>query len=296
MAIPVIQSSNTATSTASDTLTITKPTGLAVGDLMIAIIHSSASGTVRTHNTPSGWTVIQKDGASVAHRPAAYYKIADSGDTAASNFSFTLSASTTAMSGVLARVTGHVAASPVTLSELDNTASPTGTVRTYTAALTPVSSNSLVVFSIGNYTSSMTGSPATVGTYTIAPSVTLTELADVGVKDGADDGHALGVAYGDYTGTTQITSRGATLSEAMTQDSGSIIFLINGSYDHAGTNALLSVSPTIFTNAGASAGTVGTNTLLSVSPDIFSQSGYANSPTTWTNPDKPSTTWTNPNK
>lgn len=293
MAFPVIQSSNTATSTASATLTITKPTGLAVGDLMIAIVHSSASGTVRTHNTPSGWTVIQKDGASSGHRPAAYYKIADSGDTAASNFSFTLSGTTTAMSGVLARVTGHVAASPITLSELDNTASPTGTVRTYTAALTPVSSQSLAVFSIGNYTSNMIDSPTTVGTYTLAPSVSLTELADVGVKDGLYDGHALGIAYGQYTGTTVITSRGATLSETLTQDSGSIIFLINGSYDQTGTNNLVSVSPAIFANAGARADTNGTSSLVSVSPNLPTQSGRTTAPTQWSNEAKPTTTWNN---
>lgn len=296
MALPVIQSSNTATSTASDTLTITKPTGLAVGDLLVAVIASSASGTVRTHNTPAGWTVIQKEGFASAFRPAAYYKVADSGDTAASNFSFTLSGATTAMSGVLMRVTNFVSASPVTQSELDNTPSPTGTVRTYTTALTPDSLNSLVVFLIGNYTSNMTGAPATVGTYTISPSVTLTELADVGVKDGANDGHAFGVAYGDYTSLTQITSRGATLSEAMTQDSGSVIFLINGSYDASGTNAVFEVSPTIFANAGASAGTTGSNTLLEVSPNIFEQSGRGTAPTQWINPDKPSTDWINPDK
>lgn len=296
MAVPVIQSSNTATGTAVSSLTITKPSGLAVGDLLVAIIATSASGTVRTHTTPAGWTVIQKDGTSAAFRPVAYYKVADSSDVAASNFTFSLSGSTTAISGVLARVTDFVSSNPVTQSELDNTPSPTGTVRTYTTALTPDSNNSLVVFGVGNYTSSMVGTPATVSTYTISPSVTLTELADIGVVDGAQDGHAWGIAYGSYTGTSQITSRGATLSESMTQDSGSVIFLINGSYDASGSSALLSVSPTIFANAGARADTNGSSALLAVSPTINTQSGKGTAPTTWTNPDKTSTTWTNPEK
>jgi hypothetical protein len=60
-----------------------------------------------------------------------------------------------------------------------------------------------------------------------------------------------------------------------------------------GTNTLLSVSPTIFSNTGVEVGGTGTNTLLEVEPEIFEQSGRGEQRTVWVNESKPTTNWQN---
>jgi len=80
-------------------ITITKPSGLAVGDLMVAIIAS----VIDANNTPSGWAKSDNWGLG---RLSLFTKIADSSDVAASNFTFTNSGTSRPMAGILYRVTG----------------------------------------------------------------------------------------------------------------------------------------------------------------------------------------------
>lgn len=92
---PFYQSVATLDETASATSHVVgKPTGLAVGDLMMAtVMHLSGSATF---TPPSGFTLIARTVSASILLPAAletFWKIADSGDVAASNFTFTSSAS-----------------------------------------------------------------------------------------------------------------------------------------------------------------------------------------------------------
>lgn len=68
------------------TLTITKPTGLAVGNILVASIFGSGGGDV---STPSGWTsLITVNTDYDVSRARCFIKTADASDVAASNFSF----------------------------------------------------------------------------------------------------------------------------------------------------------------------------------------------------------------
>lgn len=295
MAVPIIESSNTATSLAASSVVITKPTSLAVNDLLLAVIGSYDAGALgRTHTTPSGWTVIQKS-TTTAGRGAAYYKVADAADVAAANFTFAMSGVLTAMTGYLARVSTYVASNPVSISEIDNNATTSGTSASFTTALTPLSPNSLAVFMYARCSTSYDTVFPSWSAYSSTPSVTWTEVADLYSVDGISDGLGMGIATATINSLSQITARAATLNQATTQDEFSIALLVNGAFDTTGTNALHSVSPTLFSQNGT-CGTIGTNALHSVSPTLFSQSGTSVSQTAWINPDKPTTTWTNPNK
>jgi len=287
----VIQSSNTATLSGVSSITITKPTGLAVGDLLLFIGGNyDAAANNRSHTTPSGWTVIQKQ-ASGDYRPVAYYIVATATEVAASNFTFAMSGATTALSGYLARITGQTTGTPVVVSEMDvGAVEAVGTI-TYTTNITPDSGESLVFNSFAAASTSMVANPATISTYVSVPALSWTEVADLGIKNGSSDGHVFSVAHASATPSTTITSRSATVSESLAQGHSGICLVVKGIFDTTGTNALHSVSPTHFAQAGV-AGTTGTNVLLEPIPDIFSQSGRGETPAVWTPEVKTATTWT----
>lgn len=291
MAIPVVQSSNTNNGTAVSSLTITKPTGLTVGDLLVVCLGAYTSGGTPTITTPSGWTVERTNsGAGDDTVASVMTKEADSSDVAASDFTFNFGGTVDAAAAYLARVDGFITANPSDKSEIDTAATPSGTSISNTTALTPTTSNTLVIVTFFASDNSITGTPSVSG-YASTPSATYTEVADNGTKNGFSDGIFFGVATADYTGTTQITNRQATLSEDATEFAGSIIVLINGPVDASGTHALYSVTPAEFTTSGQS-GTSGTSALLTPNTSLLNTNGQATSPTPWTQKEKPSTTWT----
>ena len=83
----VYQSVQTTAHTSGTTVVITKPTSLAIGDIMVA--HISTTGTAPGINTPAGWTSIADLGGDPNQRTAIFFKVATAGDVAASNFTFT---------------------------------------------------------------------------------------------------------------------------------------------------------------------------------------------------------------
>ncbi len=104
MAAPTLESTQTTTwATSGSTVVITKPTSLAVGDLMICRIVTSDGLTISNF---AGFTSI---GSQITGSPGAYesflgYKIADSGDVAASTFTITLSNSGSIKMGSISRI------------------------------------------------------------------------------------------------------------------------------------------------------------------------------------------------
>lgn len=86
------ESISSATALNTNSVTVTKPTGLAVGDLLVAGVVSDrdAGASTPSLNTPTDWTLeesVSPTGATVG----LFSKIADSSDVAASNFTFTAS-------------------------------------------------------------------------------------------------------------------------------------------------------------------------------------------------------------
>lgn len=103
----------TGTTASVASLTITKPASLAAGDLMIAECCAHANGV--TFSAPAtGWTKVgdfSPTGQTVVTH-SIFWKIADSGDAAGSNFVFTSGGSSRGL-GAITRWTGHDPTTPI---------------------------------------------------------------------------------------------------------------------------------------------------------------------------------------
>jgi hypothetical protein len=294
MALPVVESTSSGQSETSS-VTITAPTGITTGDLLIGSYTAFRFGGSYSNNTPAGWTTIRSSVGTVSNKVGTntFYKVAVLADETATDYTFT---TTTAdeINGSILRVSGAAEGNEITVSEVDVITASAGTTISHTGTSTPPTGESLMVMCTGG--GSLTSSAVvTTSTYTATPTVTWTEQMDSGYRNGASDGSSHSVATAPYTGTTEFTAYGFTTSEGFSAGLVSVLIVVSSPEDAAGTNTLLEVSPTQFSQAGIG-GTTGTNTLLEVSPTQFSQSGSATTPTVWTNETKPSTTWTNESK
>lgn len=139
MAAAVKSQANTAFTSAS-TLTITKPSGLAVGDLMIC--HYTINDATDTVNTFTGWTHEVNNvvvGGNV--KTGLWYKIADSGDVAASNFTFGATG-TAILGGAILRIDGFVTTGLLNDNGAQQVNSPGAT---YANTVTPTAANPLML-------------------------------------------------------------------------------------------------------------------------------------------------------
>lgn len=153
-------------------VTITKPTSLAVGDLMVAHLYKQASSSP-TIDTLSGWTSLLNT-ANGNSRTSVQYKIADSGDVAASNFTFTGGGTDAFMSGAIWRITG-TASTPIDTNSTLNTWS--GTSADIAMGITPARASNLLLILVGG---SGIGSDSDFSGYAIATSnPSWTEAYDV---------------------------------------------------------------------------------------------------------------------
>lgn len=140
----------TATENSASSITITKPTGLAVGDIMVAFLCASGAvfGSGKVFSL-TGWTRLgglfntsfTDDGQNDY-----FVKIADSSDVAASNFTFSFSGGTAALNGSIHRLSsseGGFSESIISHSIDSDTGS---TTRTFTIGVTPGAANSMLLF------------------------------------------------------------------------------------------------------------------------------------------------------
>jgi hypothetical protein len=140
-----IQSFNTANPGNASSITVTKPTGLAVGDLMI--FHYAYNDASDTPDTISGWTHEVNNATFGLGHTGLQWKIADSGDVAASNFTLTFSGTVGSPVAGLIRIDGYASAGLLNDSGnlQPNTSSPT-----YTNTVTPTTPNALILFFTAN--------------------------------------------------------------------------------------------------------------------------------------------------
>lgn len=132
---------------ATNTVVITKPTGLAVGDYMFAQLIGGKGNGGAAITPPSGWATYYNNTPSLsgASVPCGlFYKVATSGDVSASNFTFTLSdsGSTEYFGGAIFRLSG------VGAFDGEDTEGPvnltTGT-RSYASGIDPAFANCLIL-------------------------------------------------------------------------------------------------------------------------------------------------------
>lgn len=276
----VIESNNTASSSASDTVTITKPTGLAVDDLMVAVIYAHDTSGTPGLNTPSGWSLAGGEADALTGGDiiefAIFYKLADSGDVVASNFSFTADSTMDYMDGVILRVSGIRTDadslngySEQTLTATDNP--------TYTVSLTPDPENDLYVVVC------MSGKSPYTATDLDITGTDPTWTRYLNVAHTVDDSSAFQVfAAVDATPESSITSVDPTETGSDTgTDSvcGFAIFtgITNASYTVPfATNTNTAFAPT------GSAGASYTVPLASNTNTAFAPTGAGYAPTKWT--------------
>lgn len=189
-----VQSSSTTAWASSSSIVLTKPTGLAVGDLMIVHI-GVGSGTV---TTLAGWTLVNTTTLTAeTTKSYVFSKIADSTDVAASNFTFSYSGTLTG-AGAILRIDGHSAGAPVYTSASDDDTN--ATPPTFTNTVTPVATNSaLLMLGVAQQVDSAT----TISGYAVVTSTpTFTEVYDFTNSGGTGSSFLLCGAYGIRTAVT----------------------------------------------------------------------------------------------
>lgn len=225
----VPSSSQTNIGNANGSVVITKPTGLAVGDLMIAIVGTEA-GADAPINTASGWDFFaQQSFSSVDPYLSVQWKIATAGDVAASNFTFTSSNATARLGGAIMRVTGHHATpedvSNSTFTDGANSATINFTGRTFN----PTYNNTLLILFTGGRLGG--GNAGSMSGYTISgTNPTWTEVYDGTIDSGTAD-PVQGAAWAVLDTTRTITSYGSSISASKTNHGG-IIFAFRPAADN----------------------------------------------------------------
>lgn len=276
-----ISSTNFPTSPATSVV-ITKPTGLAVGDLMVAILAKSDDINAGSSDieTASGWTYrgeekFQSDEAELNVQT----KVADSSDVAASNFTFTAD-EPCLLGGAILRISNFGRFDVIEFDESGGT-----TTISYTATATPLRPDSLIITAFANTGAATEAASA----YTSTPSITFTERLDQ-QNTAADDDPHLAIATGNYSGTSQITAYGCTLTTA-SNDAGCII-IINPAESPTIDVSHISVTPTIegITASNNVSADVSHNAITPTINGI--ETSNSSDRTQWTPNNKNSTTWT----
>lgn len=159
-----LRSVSTTNWAASTSVVITKPAGLTAGDIMVAVIASSNSTALAA---PGGWSTLENPitAPSGAARLATFYKTADSGDVAASNFTFT---GGSALAGFMAAISSPSFSAPTKSTDPSSGFTP--------------SANSVFIMAIC-HDSEAAGSAATASSYAITTSnPSWTEQIDNGIS------------------------------------------------------------------------------------------------------------------
>lgn len=289
----VVESSQTGSASSTSTLTIAKPAELAVDDLLVAVVYQHKDSSSTTFNTPSGWSLAGNEidspggAGSDTHGYAIFYKLATSGDVAASNFSFTTGVSTDFLNGVLLRVSGirtdsqFGAYDDETLTDEDNPS--------YTVSLSPAQNNVLyvAVFMSDKYTATDVTLNGTNPTWT-------RYLNASNTIDGTFFIQAFAAPDASPESSITTLTPTETGSDSGTDSVGALAFFL-GQNDASATLTLTTTTNTKFDPAG-SAGASLTLNLTETTNTKFDPVGESSSPTNWTNEADTSTTWTNEEK
>lgn len=270
-------------------VTVTKPTGLAAGDLMVAFV--TVLNLTSAPDTPSGWTAVTNVTTSGRYVQL-FAKVADSSDAAASNFTFTHGTGSAELHVLLYRVTGtftsaaniYATAAAVAGSE------PSSNVFRYTNGITPNTASSLLI---------------------------LFATQDVGENDGTSDGYTLQTSNPTWTerldttpnaadNTKHVASATATRTEVTATGYFEITYSVGGGFDMgtaAGGGILIAITDTAngthnatVITAAATINDPAASGGAQISPAVVTAAATINAPTAtggtndalWKNQDKPS--------
>lgn len=243
---------------------ITKPTGLSVGDVMIAHIGNTAS-----ISTLSGWASLL-NGNNGSVRFSVQYKIADAGDVAATNFTF--SGSSGYIGGAIYRISGgSIITSPLTTW--------TGTSANLNIGVTP-SANDLLLILVQSESGASSSVISNHAIATSNPSWTEDYDVDSNINNIRINGaHA---TRPETTPTGNITfSSGTSVTNGM-----ACIIVVSNTLDIASI-ASSALDPVV---TGGTTFTLDTAIAAMSAPEV--NAGQAK----WSNQSKNTTSWTNQSK
>lgn len=273
-----IQSFNTANPGNGSSVTVTKPTGLEVGDLMI--FHYGFNDATDTASTISGWTHEVNNQTAGTFKTGLQWKIAEASDVAAANFTLSLSGAVVNPIGAIIRITGFSATG---LLNDAGAVSTNNSTATFTNSVTPATANSLMLFFAGNNEAQATSN------YAIATdNPTWSEVYDV-TGGGLV---AISLAKATRSQTTATGNSSCTLVSGSTVDAYGIMVAIGSSISVSVTG-----STGVLTLAG-NVGTVSAGANVTGSTGDLTLAGNAGTVTTpepeWTNTSKSSApSWSN---
>jgi hypothetical protein len=283
----ILESVSTTTFASGTTLTITKPTGLAVGDLMI--LHYTLTGAGDTILNETDWT-HEVDNYQVGTgdvKTGVMWKIATSGDVAASNFVFDVGNSSAPVGGAIMRISG--AANVGLLNEVVDDSNNTDTP-TFTNSVTPISINNLLIFLVA---SADIDGTATTTNYAIAnDNPTWTESYDF--DSSTTMKMAMAYAYRSQATATGDSSCTTGPGGAPTPDNVGIMIAIPPIVNISVSPAVIStatsmLAPTVTGGANVTASVITANTAVQA-PTVSTPDA------TWTNTSKNASSWTNQSK
>jgi len=267
------------------TTAITKPSGLAVGDLMFAAIH--LRGTSVTTTPPAGWTEIFDTSARTSSSGSLYRKVADAGDVAASVFNFTHASN---QSKAICWYV-HPDTSIVTASLVNSTVFTWDTSRTSVSesGITP-SINSMLMMLIMSQDTTPSVGDTTTSTYAIATSnPAWTEQYDDSETFTGDEFHT---ALATATRPENTATGNYSFSFSANNPNGgySILIAVTESQSKDGNFPILTMDSEIF-DPTISVGTTGSHPILEMDSEIFSHRAKATSKI-WTDGVRGTKTWT----
>ena len=267
---------------------VTKPTGLTAGDMLFVATSSDSTVT-----PPSGWsTGTLPNDQSV--QTDYFYKLADSSDAAASNFTFATASDSAKYMYSCLRLSGCATSrDPVVATAIvDTDDTPTSISETLSPTVN-VPAGSVAIIFVGKDSQTTTGVTAILTDYALTgASLTFTELMDADLVGDSEDGAAF--AYAEVVSSSTITGITMTATSSKTPPT---IFNVNVLYIYPQQDAtenltLTSTNQTAFAPAGQAGATTALTT-TETTQTKFDPTGTTSSPTSWTNEAEVSTTWTN---
>lgn len=239
----VIESSNSVYYAGTDrtaSIVCPAPVSIAVGDLLVAVI--GVKNTSDRVTTPAGWTktafycVGEEDYANVL------YKIADSADVSAANFTFALTDGIYYCIAVVLRISGFSASQPLSIGSINASVNNDTRTPSINATITPYPNSMLLMITLTSYGNS---APAlTMSDYAIATdNPAWTEVVDIWQLNGGSGSDAQGLSIAKATrpessatgNCSWVISEGGTTSYL---GANAIMLAVNLSHDFSVTDTM----------------------------------------------------------
>ncbi len=301
-----VASTSTASTNNADNVVVTKPTGVAVGDLLLIAVPGLGGATA----TCSGFSTAINDFADFSGglqdlSLTLLYRIADSSDVSASNYTVDPGISAQDSGAVaMLRVTGWTSGNPLWASAGDGSSQDAASFTINPTGLSITRPGACLLLMLNLFGSNDSPySTAIFSGYSVTSGVsnpTWTEVIDTTFQTASGPTGSFALAYANTTDTSNITE-----------------FLVNGATDAGGTDdterillcvlcepvnpttdlSHINVAPTVHAPTVTQVNTAPEVSHNAVVPTVNGIPTRATAPTQWQNPDKPTDpTWINSNK